>query len=138
MLDAFNESHRPLQLLAAQRGHAIERWPHNPKQQLLGFSAVRRFTLFVHARHGRMRGAVIAASPATSNDLRLSQPMRLDTRVLVPRGGSRALPFSIEWTPADTACCGRCHAPIKSRQTSPTGDERHSKRCSGPNSRQPE
>src|SRR4051812_7730466 len=34
--------------------------------------------------------------------------------------------------PADTACWGRCHAPIKSRQTSPTGDERHSERWSGP------
>ena len=30
--------------------------------------------------------------------------------------------------PADTACWGRCHAPIKSRRTSPTGDERHSER----------
>jgi hypothetical protein len=34
--------------------------------------------------------------------------------------------------PADTACWGRCHAPIKSRQTSPTGDERHSESWSGP------
>jgi hypothetical protein len=25
------------------------------------------------------------------------------------------------------ACSGRCHAPIKSRRTSPTGDERHNK-----------
>src|SRR3954447_20645597 len=33
--------------------------------------------------------------------------------------------------PADTACLGRCHAPIKSRRTSPTGDERHSERQSG-------
>src|SRR4051812_44707083 len=33
---------------------------------------------------------------------------------------------------ADTACCGRCHAPIKSRQTSPTGDERQNKRKSDP------
>jgi hypothetical protein len=40
--------------------------------------------------------------------------------------------------PADTACWGRCHAPIKSRRTSPTGDERHSERWSGPNGRQPE
>lgn len=34
--------------------------------------------------------------------------------------------------PADTACWGRCHAPIKSRRISPTGDERHSERWSGP------
>jgi hypothetical protein len=34
--------------------------------------------------------------------------------------------------PADRACWGRCHAPIKSRRTSPTGDERHNKRRSGP------
>ena len=33
---------------------------------------------------------------------------------------------------ADTACCGRCHAPIKSRQTSLTGDERQNKRKSDP------
>src|SRR4051812_28431675 len=33
--------------------------------------------------------------------------------------------------PADTACLGRGHAPIKSRRTSPTGDERHSERQSG-------
>ena len=33
---------------------------------------------------------------------------------------------------ADTACLGRCHAPFKSRRTSPTGDERHNKRKSGP------
>ena len=33
---------------------------------------------------------------------------------------------------ADTACWRRCHASIKSRRTSPTGDERHSKRRSGP------
>ena len=33
--------------------------------------------------------------------------------------------------PADTACLGRCHAPIKSRRASPTGDERHNKRKSG-------
>jgi hypothetical protein len=26
------------------------------------------------------------------------------------------------------ACWGRCHAPIKSRRTSPTGDKRHNKR----------
>src|ERR671916_425887 len=31
----------------------------------------------------------------------------------------------------DTACWRRCHASIKSRQTSPTGDERHNKRKSG-------
>jgi hypothetical protein len=37
-----------------------------------------------------------------------------------------------EWTPADTACLGRCHAPIKSRQSIPTGDERHSESQSGP------
>src|SRR5215207_7983093 len=35
--------------------------------------------------------------------------------------------------PADTACWRRCHASIKSRQTSPTGDERQNKRKSGPN-----
>ena len=40
--------------------------------------------------------------------------------------------------PADMACLGRCHAPIKSRRTSPTGDERHSKRWSGPHGRQPQ
>ena len=40
--------------------------------------------------------------------------------------------------PADTACWGRCHAPIKSRRTSPTGDERHNKRKSGPPGRQPQ
>src|SRR3954465_1562911 len=34
--------------------------------------------------------------------------------------------------PADTACWRRCHASIKSRQTSPTGDERQNKRKSGP------
>ena len=34
--------------------------------------------------------------------------------------------------PADIACWGRCHAPIKSRRTSPTGDERHSESQSGP------
>ena len=34
--------------------------------------------------------------------------------------------------PADTACYGRCHAPVKSRRTSPTGDERHNTRKSGP------
>ena len=34
--------------------------------------------------------------------------------------------------PADRACWGRCHAPIKSRRASPTGDERHNKRKSGP------
>src|SRR5829696_4042111 len=28
---------------------------------------------------------------------------------------------------ADTACWRRCHASIKSRQTSPTGDERHNR-----------
>ena len=39
---------------------------------------------------------------------------------------------------ADTACWGRCHAPIKSRRTSPTGDERHNKRKSGPQGRQPQ
>src|SRR5215217_184619 len=33
---------------------------------------------------------------------------------------------------ADTACWRRCHASIKSRQTSPTGDERHNRRKSGP------
>src|SRR5829696_3925447 len=33
---------------------------------------------------------------------------------------------------ADTACLRRCHACIKSRQTSPTGDERQNKRKSGP------
>src|SRR3954467_5815590 len=33
---------------------------------------------------------------------------------------------------ADTACWRRCHASIKSRQTSPTGDERQNKRKSGP------
>ena len=32
---------------------------------------------------------------------------------------------------ADRACWGRCHAPIRSRRTSPTGDERHNKRKSG-------
>ena len=32
----------------------------------------------------------------------------------------------------DTACWRRCHASIKSRQTSPTGDERQNKRKSGP------
>src|SRR5215207_7464797 len=32
----------------------------------------------------------------------------------------------------DTACSRRCHASIKSRQTSPTGDERQNKRKSGP------
>src|SRR3954453_16065803 len=32
----------------------------------------------------------------------------------------------------DTACSGRYHASIKSRQTSPTGDERQNKRKSGP------
>ena len=40
--------------------------------------------------------------------------------------------------PADTACWGRCHAPIKSRRTSPTGDERHNKRKSGHPGRQPQ
>src|SRR4051794_17489317 len=35
---------------------------------------------------------------------------------------------------ADTACSRRCHASIKSRQTSPTGDERQNKRKSGPSS----
>src|SRR5215218_10139488 len=30
------------------------------------------------------------------------------------------------------ACLGRCHAPMKSRRTSSTGDERHSERWSGP------
>ena len=39
---------------------------------------------------------------------------------------------SMSGPPADTACWGRCHAPIKSRRTSPTGDERHNKRKSGP------
>src|SRR5215216_4682041 len=33
---------------------------------------------------------------------------------------------------ADTACLRRCHASIKSRQTSPTGDERQNTRKSGP------
>src|SRR5918995_6967026 len=33
---------------------------------------------------------------------------------------------------ADTACWRRCHASIKSRQTSPIGDERQNKRKSGP------
>jgi hypothetical protein len=33
---------------------------------------------------------------------------------------------------ADTACWRRCHASIKSRQTSPTGDERQNTRKSGP------
>ena len=33
---------------------------------------------------------------------------------------------------ADTACWRHCHASIKSRQTSPTGDERQNKRKSGP------
>src|SRR3954470_22307352 len=33
---------------------------------------------------------------------------------------------------ADTACWRRCHASIKSRQTSPTGDERQNKRKSRP------
>jgi hypothetical protein len=32
----------------------------------------------------------------------------------------------------DTACSRRCHASIKSRQTSPTGDERQNRRKSGP------
>src|SRR3954447_19677809 len=32
----------------------------------------------------------------------------------------------------DTACSRRYHASIKSRQTSPTGDERQNKRKSGP------
>src|SRR5512133_3798699 len=32
---------------------------------------------------------------------------------------------------ADTACSRRCHASIKSRQTSPTGDERQNRRKSG-------
>src|SRR5829696_5219106 len=32
----------------------------------------------------------------------------------------------------DTACSRRCHASIKSRQTSPTGDERQNKSKSGP------
>ena len=40
--------------------------------------------------------------------------------------------------PADTACWGRCHAPIKSRRASPTGDERHNKRKSGHPGRQPQ
>src|SRR4029453_10890003 len=40
--------------------------------------------------------------------------------------------------PADRACWGRCHAPIKSRRTSPTGDERHNKRKSGHTGRQPQ
>src|SRR3954466_15716689 len=33
---------------------------------------------------------------------------------------------------ADTACWRRCHASIKSRQRSPTGDERQNTRKSGP------
>src|SRR5215210_1268842 len=33
---------------------------------------------------------------------------------------------------ADTACWRHCHASIKSRQTSPTGDERQNTRKSGP------
>ena len=40
--------------------------------------------------------------------------------------------------PADTACSGRCHAPIKSRRASPTGDERHNKSKSGHPGRQPQ
>ena len=55
-----------------------------------------------------------ASAPSTIIDLR-SPPPRL--------GGS----------PADTACCGRCHAPIKSRRTSRTGDERHSEVAQAPN-----
>jgi hypothetical protein len=53
--------------------------------------------------------------------------------------GPRPPPPRIEWTPADTACWGRCHAPIKSRRkipdrrratqrkvVSPTADSPHS------------
>jgi hypothetical protein len=40
--------------------------------------------------------------------------------------------------PADRACFGRCHAPIKSRRTSPTGDERHNKSKSRHPGRQPQ
>src|SRR5215213_8193057 len=42
--------------------------------------------------------------------------------LLIPDGGRLA----------DTACWRRCHASIKSRQTSPTGDERQNRRKSGP------
>jgi hypothetical protein len=54
--------------------------------------------------------------------------------------GPRPRPFFFAdaGRPADRACWGRCHAPIKSRRTSPTGDERHNKRRSDPTGRQPQ
>jgi hypothetical protein len=39
---------------------------------------------------------------------------------------------------ADTACSRRCHASIKSRQTSPTGDERQNKGSQAQPGRQPQ
>jgi hypothetical protein len=48
------------------------------------------------------------------------------------RAPSSSRPTALEsGRPADRACYRRCHAPIKSRRTSPTGDARYDNRKSG-------